>query len=118
MQPIRTIWIILVGDHLGIIPSEFGQIPIGGSKKEVVKSFPFIIQCKIVTPMAKFNFNPRGIIWTTLVEDLSMMLYTNYESSGPCSFRQEDFGKLHFENLFFDPVTYLCNQSERFEQFW
>ena len=23
-----------------------------------------------------------------------------------------------FENLFFDLVTYLCNQSEPFEQFW
>ena len=44
-----------------------------------------------------------------------MMLYTKYESSGPCSFRQ-DVSKLHFENLFFDPVTYLCNQSEPFEQ--
>jgi len=40
-----------------------------------------------------------------------MMLYTKYESSGPCSFRQEDFLQLHFENLFFDPVTYLlCMQ--------
>jgi len=46
-----------------------------------------------------------------------MMLNTKYESSGPCSFRQEDFGKLHFENLFLDPVNYLCNQSEPFEQF-
>jgi len=24
-----------------------------------------------------------------------MMLYTKYESSGPCSFRQEDFLKFH-----------------------
>ena len=23
-----------------------------------------------------------------------------------------------FENLFFDPVTYLCNQLVRFEQLW
>jgi len=46
------------------------------------------------------------------------MLYTNYESSGPCSFRQEDFRKLQFENLFFDPVTYLRNQLEQFEQLW
>jgi len=46
-----------------------------------------------------------------------MMLYTKYESSGPCSFR-EDFLKLHFKNLFIDPVTYLCIQSEPFEQFW
>ena len=40
------------------------------------------------------------------------------KSSGPCCFRQEGFWKLHNENLFFDPVTYLCNQSEPFEQFW
>jgi len=48
-----------------------------------------------------------------------MMPYTKYESSGPyCSFRQEDFRKLNFENLLFDPMTYLCNQSEPFEQLW
>jgi len=45
-----------------------------------------------------------------------MMLYTKYESSGHCSFRQEDFFKLHFENLFFEPVTYLCNQLEQVGQ--
>jgi len=39
------------------------------------------------------------------------MLYTKYESSGPCSFRQEDFWKLHFENLLFDPVPYATNQN-------
>jgi len=27
-----------------------------------------------------------------------MMLYTKHTSSGPCSFRQEDFWKLHFKN--------------------
>jgi len=32
MQPIRTIWTILVGDHTGTIPVEFGQIPISGLK--------------------------------------------------------------------------------------
>jgi len=33
-----------------------------------------------------------------------MMLYTKYKSSGPCSFRGEDFWKLHFENLFMQPT--------------
>jgi len=46
-----------------------------------------------------------------------MKLYTKYESSETCSFRQEDFLTLHFENLFFDPVTYLCNQVERLNNF-
>jgi len=47
-----------------------------------------------------------------------MMLYIKYKSSGPRTFGQEDFRKLHFENLFFDPVTYLCSQLEPFKQFW
>jgi len=50
MQPIRTIWIILLGDNPGNIPAEFGQISISGSREEVVWTFPFIILCKIVTP--------------------------------------------------------------------
>jgi len=41
-----------------------------------------------------------------------MMLYTKYESSGPCSFRQEIFWKLHFENLLLTPwPTYATNQN-------
>jgi len=61
MEPIRTIWTILVEDHPGTIPVEFGQILFSGSR---------IIQCKIVSPWGGVNFDPRGIIWTTLVEDL------------------------------------------------
>jgi len=59
-------------DHHGIIPVKFGQIPISGSREDVVWSFPYINQCKIVTPGARggVNFDPRGIILTTLVEDL------------------------------------------------
>ena len=38
------------------------------------------------------------------------MLYTKYESSGPCSVGQEDFWKLHFEKLFLTPwPTYATN---------
>jgi len=47
-----------------------------------------------------------------------MILYTKYESSEPSSFKQEDFLKLHFKNIFIDPVTYLLNQSKPFTQFW
>jgi len=36
MQPIRTILTILVGGYSGTIPVEFGQIPISGSRDEVV----------------------------------------------------------------------------------
>jgi len=58
MQPIRTIWKILVGDHPGIIPAEFGQIIISGLREKVVWSFPKIIQCKIVTPRPSSILTP------------------------------------------------------------
>ena len=38
-------WTILVGDHPGTIPVEFGQRPISGSREDVVWTFPYIIQC-------------------------------------------------------------------------
>jgi len=58
MQPIKTIWTILVGDHPGTIPVEFGQIPISGSREDVVWTFPYIIQCEIVTPGAGSILTP------------------------------------------------------------
>ena len=58
MQPIRTIWTILVGDHPGTIPVEFGQITISGSREDVVWTFPYIIQSKIVTPGAGSILTP------------------------------------------------------------
>jgi len=56
MQPTGTVWTTLIGHHPGIIPVKFGQIPISGSREEVVWTFPYIIQCKIVTP-------GRGQFW-------------------------------------------------------
>jgi len=52
MQPIRTIWTIFVGDHPGTIRVQFGQISISGSREDIILTFPYIIQCKIVTPGA------------------------------------------------------------------
>jgi len=68
MQSIITIWTLLVGDHKGTIPVEFGQITISGSNEDVVWTFPYIIQSNIVTP-GGVNFGPRGKILTTLVDD-------------------------------------------------
>jgi len=118
MRSIRTTWTILVGNHQGTIPVEFGQIPISGLRKEVVWNCPYIIEYKIVTPRGEVNFDPSGMIRITLVEDLSMMLYTKYEISEPFSFRQEDIFKLNFENLLFDHLTYLSNELKWFEQLW
>ena len=59
MQPTGTVWTTLIGEHPGIIPVKFGQIPISGSREDVVLSFPYIIQCKLVTP-GRGQFWPQG----------------------------------------------------------
>jgi len=59
IQPIRTIWTTLVGDHPGTLPVEFGQITISGLREDVVWTFPNIIQCKIVPP-GRGQFWPQG----------------------------------------------------------
>ena len=56
MQPNRTVWKKLVEDHPGIIPVDFGQISISGSREKVVWNFPCIIPFKTVTP------GPRSIL--------------------------------------------------------
>jgi len=58
MQPTGTIWTTLIGNHLGIIPVKFGQIPISGSREDVVEVF-YINQCKIVT-LGRGHFWPKG----------------------------------------------------------
>jgi len=52
MQPTRTIGTIFVEDHPGIISVELGKITISSSREDVIWTFPYIIQCKIVTPGA------------------------------------------------------------------
>ena len=45
------------------------------------------------------------------------MYIPNMKALGIVVLDKKIFLKLHFENLFFDPVTYLYNQSEPFERF-
>jgi len=47
MQPTGMVWTTLIGDHPGIIPVKFGQIPISNSREDEVWSFPNIIQCNL-----------------------------------------------------------------------
>jgi len=57
-QPTATVWTTLIEDHPGIIPVKFGPIPISGSREEVVWTFPYINQSKIVTPGAGSILTP------------------------------------------------------------
>jgi len=97
MQSIITVLTTLVGDPQGIISVEFGQIPISGLRKEVVWSFPYICECKIViSGMGQFwfhglhlNNSGKGPLGDVI-----------HESFGSCRLSQEDLWKIHFENLF------------------
>ena len=45
-------------------------------------------------PRGAANIEPRGIIWSNLVEVHKKMLHTKYQSSSPSSFREEEFWSL------------------------
>jgi len=62
MQPTGTVRTTLVGDHPGIIPVKFDQIPTSGRREDVVLSFPYINQCKSVTPGAGSILTPGALV--------------------------------------------------------
>ena len=111
-----TIWKTLVGDHPGIISAEFGQIPIVYEKK-LFLSFPYIINVRLWPP-EQCQFLPQGHSLNNFgrrpLDDVIYWLW----KLGRCSFGQEDFFKVHFENKCFDPVTFLFNQLDWFKQLW
>jgi len=58
MQPTGKVWTNSIGDQAVIIPVKFGQIPISRSREDVIWSFPYINQNKIVTPGAGSILTP------------------------------------------------------------
>ena len=79
------------------------------------KNFEVGLLCSHVPscdPRGGANIDPRGIIWTNLVEVQKKMLHTKYQSSAPSSFRVEEFWSLL--------SLFLCSymQSLWQGQFW
>ena len=51
-------------------------------------------------PQAMASLDPRGLIGRIYVEDHYTLLHTKYISSGPHSFREEDFLKFsHYKSM-------------------
>jgi len=69
IQPIRTIWTILVRDHSGTISGEFGQILISVQEMKSFEDFIIWFNLKL-WPHGRGQFWPQGLIWKFLVEDL------------------------------------------------
>ena len=68
------------------------------------KNFEVGLPCSYVPscdPWGRANFDPKGIIWTKLVEVHKEMLYTKYQSCRPSSFREVEFWSL--------PSLFLCS---------
>ena len=67
---------------------------------------------QLKTPGEGASFDPRGIVWTNLVEVLKDILYTKYQSSRPSSFSEEEFW--NFLSLFLCSYLWPLGQA----QFW
>ena len=66
----------------------------------------YIIIWKTNDPQGGANIDPRGIIWTILVEVHSMMLHAQYLSPRPCGFREKDFWSFYYIHIWktIDPL--------------
>ena len=75
------------------------------SEKKNFKVFFFVPMFQTCDPRGGAQFDPRGIIWTTLVEVHLEMLHMKYQSSAPSSFREENFWSFPSLSLCFKLVT-------------
>ena len=61
------------------------------SEKKIFLCFPHCKSMGANDPQGGAIFDPRGMVGRIYKEDHYMLLHTKYESSGPCSFGEEDF---------------------------
>ena len=87
-----------------------GQLPISGSSNDVVWSFPYIIQCKIVTP-GRGQFWPQGHNLNNYgrgpLDDAN--IYTNMKALGLVVSDKNIFENCILKNLFWPWPTYATN---------
>ena len=69
--------------NLSSIPSSF--------RGEEFWSWSSLFLCSTLWPRCGVSFNSKGIIWMRLIKVHKDMLNTKYQSSKPCSFREEEF---------------------------
>ena len=91
--------------------NKLGRSPLGGATLQNIKAlgFPlsekknseiclFCSYAQTCEPHGRTSPDPRGIIWTNLVEVHKEMLHTKYQGSRPSSFRVEELW--NFRSLF------------------
>jgi len=115
MQPFITIWTVVVGDHPDTIPVEFGKIPISGSREDVIWTFPYKFNVKLWPP-GRGKFWPQGHNLNNFSRGpLDDAIYKIWKLWA-LLFQTRRFVKIAIWKPIFDPVTYLYNQLELFEQ--
>ena len=62
-------------------------------REEELWNFRSLFLCSTNDPQGGASFDPRGILWTNLVEVHKEMPHTKYKISTPSSFREEKFWK-------------------------
>ena len=61
------------------------------SEKKIFLCFPIVSLWELMTPGGGAIYDPRGMIGRIYKKDHYTLLHTQYEGSGSCGFREEDF---------------------------
>ena len=72
-------------------------------REEKIRNLSSLFQCSNMWPHGRTSPDPRGIVWTNLVEVHKEMLNTKYQGSRPSSFRGEELWNFRSLFLCLDP---------------
>ena len=84
-----SIWPLRRRDYM-MLHNKYHGSRLCGFREEDFFCFPYIMLYKTCDTWGGTIFDPRGIIWTNLVEVCLVLLTTKYQGSQVCGFRQED----------------------------
>ena len=89
--PRGIIWIKLTKVYEEMLHTKKSKVyPFKFQRRRILKLVFFVPMFQLVTPLWG-QFYSKGIIWTRLIKVHKEMLNNKYQSTNPCSFREEEF---------------------------
>ena len=90
-DPRGIVWINLVEVHKDMLHAKYQGSRPSSFREEELWNFHSSFLCSTYDPLGGASFDPRGILWTNLVEVHKEMPHTKCQISMPSSIREDKF---------------------------
>ena len=92
-DPRDIIWTNLAEVHMEMLHTKYQGSRLSSLRVKELWNFRSLFLCSTCDPQGGASFDPRGILWTNLLEVHKDMPHTKYQISTQSSFREEKFWK-------------------------